>query len=127
MKILVMWEPCPGAQLHEDGYQDSRQVIMRDDFRRVYDNEFGKLVGTRVKDVRRNEQDDIIFELEEAVVETTDDHALQSLPNCPFEIDVRSICREPPSGGSYKLISIDEEEDGTVTITLGLLEAADDG
>jgi len=62
MRILVTWVPYPNTQVHEDGYQDSRQVIMKDDFQQVHD--FDELVGKRIKDVRRNEQDDIIFELE---------------------------------------------------------------
>lgn len=62
MRILVMWLPYPDAQVHEDGYQDSRQVIMKDDSRQVHD--FDELIGKCIKDIRRNEQADIIFELE---------------------------------------------------------------
>lgn len=64
MRILVMWLPYPDAQVHEDGYQGSRQVIIRDDFQQVTDDEFKEFIGMRLKDIRRNEQADIIFELE---------------------------------------------------------------
>ena len=65
MRILVVWEPYPDTQLDEDGYQDLRQVIRRDDFRLIDDDDFDKLIGRRIKDVRRSRRDEIVFELEE--------------------------------------------------------------
>jgi len=49
--------------------------------------------------------------------------SMQRLPNCPFNIVVRSACRELPGEGSYRLISTDEDEDGMTTMVLELVEA----
>ena len=65
MRIVVVWEPYPDTQFDEDGYQDLRQVIRRDDFRLIDDDDFDKLIGKCIKDVRRSRRDEIVFELEE--------------------------------------------------------------
>lgn len=57
MKILVIWEPWPVTQ---SDYL--RQAIVKDGFQRI--NDESELIGKRIKDVRRNERDEIVFELE---------------------------------------------------------------
>lgn len=52
----------------------------------------------------------------------SDDNGVQHLLNlnCPFEIKERSPC-DP----LYRLISTEEEEDGTITMILELVEEGD--